>query len=135
MTQGVSLLRLYVLRAQYLVIALFLGSSMLPALYHHAPIANVMHGAARCLFAGLALMALLGLRYPLAMLPLLLFEFVWKSIWLLGIGLPLWSAGRLDPASADTFKDCAIGLGLLVVVIPWPHVLSRYVKQPADRWR
>ena len=135
MTADVSLLRLYLLRAMYLAIALFLGTSMLPALLHHAPVANVMHGAARCLFTGLALVAVLGLRYPLRMLPLLLFEFAWKTVWLLGIGLPLWSAGRLDAANADTARNCLVGIGLLLVVIPWPHVLTQYVKQPANRWR
>ena len=39
----------------------------------------------------------LGLRYPLQMLPLLMFEFVWKAIWLIGYGLLQWSSGQLSP--------------------------------------
>jgi hypothetical protein len=130
----VSLLRLYLLRAAYLMIALFLISSIWPGLIYRPVDWPHMNGVARALLGALGLLALLGLRYPLQMLPLLLFETAWKAIWLLAIGLPLWRGGRLDGANLQTFQDCAVGVVLMAVIIPWPYLLARYVRRPGDRW-
>lgn len=94
-----------------------------------------MTGVARALLTALGLLALLGLRYPLQMLPLLLFELAWKAAWLLAYGLPLWAAGRLDADSAATFQDCAVGVPLVLLVLPWRYLWFQYVRRPGDRWR
>lgn len=130
----VSLFRLYLLRAAYLMIALFLGASIWPGLVNPAADWPHMSGVARALLAALGLVAVLGLRYPLQMLPLLLFETAWKAIWLLAIGIPLWRGGRLDGANLQTFQDCAVGVVLMVVILPWPYVFARYVRRQGDRW-
>lgn len=69
------------------------------------------------------------------MLPLLMFELVWKLIWLLAYGLPAWWAGRLTPVTADDLFNTLFGVILMPLVIPWGYVWRRYVRQPADRWR
>lgn len=45
------------------------------------------------------------LRYPLQMLPILLFELTWKAIYLLAFALPLWSAHRIDAATAEDIRS------------------------------
>ena len=130
----VSTFRLYLMRAFYLLF-LGLGSYIWPAMIHHATPWNLMYGEANSLLAGLSVLFALGIRYPLQMLPVLLFELLWKSIWLVAIALPLWSAHQLD---ADTLETSGIFLRTIViclVVIPWPYVLANYVKKPGDRWR
>ncbi|HWE06101.1 MAG TPA: hypothetical protein VG274_05285 [Rhizomicrobium sp.] len=54
-----------------------------------------MHGVARALLGALS-PSLVGVRYPVQMLPLLLFELMWKSIRLLAIALRLRLAHRID---------------------------------------
>jgi hypothetical protein len=69
------------------------------------------------------------------MLPVLLFELFWKSIWLVAIALRLWFTHQLD---ADTLKTLSIFLRTVVIcliVIPWRYVLANYVRKPGDRWR
>ena len=39
------------------------------------------HGIAMSFLGALTLLSLLGVRYLIRMLPLLIFEFVWKTIW------------------------------------------------------
>src|SRR5215472_16341750 len=90
-TEGeVSLVRLYVLRATYLLLVVGLGLLIMPVLIDHEPTAR---GVIPSLLGGVWLLAFIGLRYPLLMLPLLIFEFAWKTIWLLASGIPQWSAG------------------------------------------
>ncbi len=69
------------------------------------------------------------------MLPLLLFELVWKSIWLIAIALPLWCAHQLDADALETVRACLMGIVIFPIAIPWPYVLANYVKKPGDRWK
>lgn len=131
-TGQVSLIRLYVLRAGYLVLAVGLAAVNLPELVAHQPMAR---GVIPSLLGAVWLLALVGLRYPLQMLPLLMFEFVWKTIWLIDYGLPQWSSGQLPPTFADDFQAIAGGPIFFAIVIPWGYVYRHYFQQPAGRWR
>ncbi|HWT11879.1 MAG TPA: hypothetical protein VN231_03920 [Allosphingosinicella sp.] len=129
----VSLFHLNGLRILYFLIACFLLSSVAPLLAEPPP--TMMTGAARALFVALGLLALLGIRYPLQMLPIMLFEFTWKALWLAFIGLPMWAAGELDPANSETFVNVVVGAPLVLIVMPWRHLFEVYMKRPGDRWR
>lgn len=128
-------LRLYVLRATYFMIFLFLTTQIFPKVIMRGTEYPHMSGVARALLAALGLVALLGVRYPIRMMPILLFELAWKTIWVLAIGLPLRMANRLDAAQAETFIDCTFGVVLCLIVIPWPYVFRTYLLAPGDRWK
>jgi hypothetical protein len=128
----VSLVRLYVLRATYLLLVVGLGAFIVPSLVSHEPMAR---GVIPSLLGGVWLLAFVGLAYPLQMLPLLMFEFAWKTVWLLAFGLPQWSGGQMPPTFAGDFQSIVVGVILMPIVIPWGYVYRDYVKQPADRWR
>lgn len=129
----VSTFRLYLLRITYLMILVFLTTSIWPQVIHprNWPL---MSGVARCLLAAMAPLALIGLRQPLKMLPLLLFELMWKATWLIAFGIPLWNAHRLDADSFETFKACSFGVVLCIAVIPWPYVYRTYIAAKGDPW-
>ena len=126
----VSLVRLYILRAMYLVLVIGLGAMIVPEIVSHQ---LTSRGVIPALLGAVWLLAFLGLRYPLEMLPLLLFEFVWKLIWLAFYGLPQWSAGRHPPTFAEDMFNIGWGM-VLLVVIPWGYVWRHFVKRPAARW-
>lgn len=132
----VSLVRLYLMRALYLANFLLLGMSVWPGLIdHHGKPWDPMHGIAFSFWAALSALSVLGIRYPLQMLPLMLMQLFYKSVWILAVGLPLRSAGPLDPVAADLWSVCFGGIIVDLIVIPWPYVLGNYVKKPGDRWR
>jgi len=114
----VPLWRLYVMRGLYLTIAMLMGGQIWPLVFHHRPW-ELMHGVAVAMLAAVTGLCLLGLRYPLKMLPLLFVEFAWKSIWLLSVALPIWRSGvPFDAGTAETVKACLMGV-IIPVVIPW----------------
>ena len=128
----VSLLRLYVLRATYLLLVVGIGAMVLPVLISHEPTAR---GVIPSLIGGVGLLALIGVRHPLTMLPLLMFEFAWKTLWLIVFGLPQWFSGQSPPTFAEDFANILFGVALMPLVIPWGYVWQHYVKAPAARWR
>ena len=132
---NVSLFRLYLLRATYLLLAVGLFFDQWIPLLRHPDSWGHMRGVVACALAGVSLVALLGLRHPLAMLPLLFFELVWKTIWMLGIALPLYRGKGLDANFADTAFACGMGLVICAIVIPWPYFLTHFVTKGGDRWK
>ena len=131
--QKFSILRLNLLRSGYLLLVLGIGVTMWPTLLREGPKLELMHGAALSMLCAVGLLAVLGLRYPLQMLPLLMFEMTWKTIWLLRVAVPLWWADRLDADYMGTVGACLIAI-VFPIVIPWTYVLDTYVRRQAEPW-
>src|SRR5215469_753241 len=100
-----SLFRLYALRIFYLVMAGGLGVYIWPSVIHHTNEFAATRGIQFALLAGLGATAAFGLRYPVQMLPILLFELLWKAIYLIAFALPLWSARQIDATTAEDIKS------------------------------
>ena len=130
----VSLFRLYTLRVSYLILSVGLGVYIWPAIIHHTSRVAVVHGIPLALLAGIGATAVLGFRYPLRMLPLLLFELIWKAVYLIVFALPLWRAHQVDAAAAEDIQACLMAV-ILVPLIPWRYVFAHYVLEPGDRWK
>src|SRR5580698_9935833 len=130
---AVPLWRLYLLRALYGILAAAEGSIQLQAFLHHAHW-TLANGAVHSFLLALALLSIVGIRYPLAMLPLLFYEILWKMIWLLGIALPLWAANQLDADTRKSFFEIAPVI-ILLPLLPWGYIYANYLKKPGDRWR
>lgn len=129
---GVSPLRLWVMRAFYLFMAVGIGATVWPLIIGHPADLPRMTGVALALLGTIGLLALLGLRYPLQMLPLLLFELVWKAVWLAAFALPRWLGGSLDEGMRTTMFETSLG-AVLLLVIPWRYVFHHYARKPAER--
>ena len=95
---------------------------------------TLTQGVIDCMLIALSGLALLGLRYPLQMLPILLFESAWKLLWLGVVALPMWLTGQLTAPYAAMTADL-LWVVIILAVIPWRYVAARYLTQPGDRWR
>ena len=93
-----------------------------------------MQGIVTCVLASFWFLCLLGLRYPLAMLPVLFWELIWKTLWLGIVALPQWLAGHIDESIVPNIIACSIVV-LVYIAMPWTYVFAHYVKAPGDRWR
>jgi hypothetical protein len=131
---SVSLPRLYLLRLGYLVVAVGLALTKWPLIINHDRPWPLFEGVETCMLVALSLLAFLGLRYPLQMLPILLFELAWKLIWVAVVVLPLWFANQIDPATLKVLYSCLVVL-IVLAVIPWRYVVAHYVRKPGDPWR
>jgi hypothetical protein len=130
----VSVFRLYILRAMYLFIVVGLGVFLWPEILNPERHWALAQGESTCMLAAFSLLCMLGLRYPMQMLPVLLWETVWKTLWLLLVPFPQWRAGHIDKALQPTVFACSMVI-LVYLAIPWGYIYSRYVKAHGDRWR
>lgn len=134
-TTELSLFRMYLLRAMFLLIALGEGMQIWPAILHHVKPWDFWHGVGMSFLGALTALSLLGVRYPVRMLPLLMFELAWKLLWMLAVWLPLWLAHSVDAQTADNAVAILLGVVLVPLVLPWGYVWKQYVAAPGDRWR
>src|SRR5215813_13942943 len=130
----VSLFRLYTLRVAYLIMAGGLAVYVWPSVIRHSNDYAITHGAEVAMLAGLGAVAALGLRYPVKMLPILLFEVVWKAIYLIAFAYPVWSAHQVTPAMAEDIKAVSM-VAILLPLIPWRYAFTQYVMKRGERWR
>jgi hypothetical protein len=131
MDEEVPTLRLYVLRGMYLLNCLLLGLGVSVEFIRRQQPWDPITGVAFSFWAALAALSALGIRYPVAMLPLLFMQLFYKTLWLIAVYVPLRAAGR----SSDLALGFFIAAALDIIVIPWSYVFTHYVKKPGDTWR
>lgn len=127
------LYRLHLMRAGYLLMGAGLAAVKWPLLAS-ADAMPVFEGVVTCMLVALSLLALLGLRYPVRMLPVLVFESAWKLIWLGAVALPRAVAGELDAATQEVLVTSSLVVVVLAVT-PWDYVWRQWVRAAGDRWR
>ena len=131
----VSILRLYLLRAMYLLMAVGLGLTVWPAIVLPSSTDADAKTVIRALLGALGLLSVIGLRYPLRMLPLLLFELLWKLIWVIAFALRMWLDTGLDEYATETLFACMMGVVLVPIVMPWRYLVVHYLRAAGDPWR
>ena len=129
---GVSRMRLIVLRALYGLIVVGQVLFIWPVLLAKIPAPAHFQGIVLVMLAAFSILCALGLRYPLQMLPVLLWELLWKAMWLLLIAFPSWMSGTMDAATVQTAIDCSLVV-LVLLAVPWGYVVREYVRKPAER--
>lgn len=125
-------IRLNLMRGGYLLMGLGLALVKWPLLPDVATL-SLYEGVTVCMLTAMSLLALLGLRYPVRMVPVLLFESAWKLLWLGLVALPKAIGGNLDPATTEVLVNCSLVV-VIFAVTPWSHVWQRYVRASGDRW-
>jgi hypothetical protein len=126
--------RLNLMRVGYAFMGFGLVAFKWPLLVTHPDPWPLYEGVETCLLVGMSVLALLGLRYPVRLLPILLFECVWKLIWLSVVAVPQLAAGTMDAATRAVMLNCLLAV-VVVAVVPWRHVWRQYVTAKGDRWR
>jgi hypothetical protein len=131
---ALSLRRLYLLRFGYLFMGGGLAVFKWPAFVAHHGSWPLDEGIVECILLAMSILALLGLRYPVKMLPILLFESLWKLTWLAVVALPKLLGDGLDAATTEHFTNILFVV-VILAIIPWGYVVRQYLAAPGDRWR
>jgi hypothetical protein len=126
--------RLNVMRIGYAVMGIGLAVTRWPDVIAYDRSMPLYEGVVAVLLTAMSLLAWLGLRYPVRLLPILLFESLWKLIWLSVVALPAALADDVDRAMSELVVSCSLVL-IILAVVPWRYVWQRYVTATGDPWR
>lgn len=127
--------RLNALRGLYLLMAVGLAAVIWPSLLGRPPAVPGPSSVVQALLGALGLLCVLGLRYPVKFLPLLVFELLWKLVWALAVAWPAWWAGQLGAYGQATLWECLPAFVLFPLILPWRYILSSYILAPSEPWR
>jgi hypothetical protein len=126
--------RLHLMRVGYLLMGLGLAVVKWPVVIGYDRSTPLFEGIVAVILTAMSLLAFLGLRYPIRLLPILLFECLWKIIWLGVVALSVVAAGDVDEAMQQVIVNCLVVV-VVIAVVPWGYVWQRYVVAKGDRWR
>jgi hypothetical protein len=133
-SDALPLWRLYAMRVGYAFMGVGLAVVKWPLVINYDQSTPLFEGVVAVLLTAMSLLAFLGLRYPVRLLPILIFECLWKVIWLGVVALPAVVAGSVDHAMSQLIVNCSLVV-IILTVVPWPYVARRYAVAKGDRWR
>ncbi len=122
--------RLWLLRAGYLLLTVGMGTQIIPVFFDHQP-ATLDEGIVNSMLLAMVILCAVGLRYPLKMLPILFWEIIWKTAWLLTVALPELQSSEIDENTASVAFACALVV-IVYAVVPWDYAFRTYVVSKRD---
>jgi len=127
---GVRKINIYLLRALFTLIFVFVGKSSWTYIGVNYGVLDPMEGVVWCVWASFSVLSMVGIIYPLKMLPLILLEILYKVIWLLVVAYPLWSVGQIEGSDAEGLLLPFLWVILPIVAVPWKYVFRKYIYTP-----
>jgi hypothetical protein len=123
----VSLIKVYLLRLVFGLTFLFVGYDAWKKIITYEGQWLPLDAVAFCVWASYATLSFLGILYPLRMLPLVIFQIGYKTIWLVIVALPLWSTNQLQGSSAEGMTNAFLWVLLPIVAMPWKYFFNHFV--------
>ena len=124
--EGLSPIRVHLMRLGFVMVFVFVGNISLSSIVNHHGSWDPLAAAALCMWAAHSLLSLIGVFKPLRMLPLFLFEIVYKLLWLAIVAWPLWSTNQLAGSPAD-MTYAFLSVAVPIMFIPWRYVFRKFV--------
>jgi hypothetical protein len=130
--EGVSRIKIYLLRSLYVLMAFFLGKDAWTFIFTHKGPWDPAEAMNFAVWASYSVLSFLGILYPLRMLPLVMLEILYKTIWLILVAYPLWMSNQLagSPAEGMTFVFALVPLP--IIAMPWKYAFRKYVLVTKD---
>jgi hypothetical protein len=126
-SHGLSSLRLWVMRIPYFLTGILFTITAWSSLINYWGEFEPVEGVAYAFWGALSALAIIGLRFPVKMLPILLLQFFYKLIWVVVVGLPLYLQGTLDESGQGLMKANLMGVIIDLIAIPWLYSLRVFV--------
>jgi hypothetical protein len=89
----------------------------------------VAFGIIGSVYLAFGLLSILGLKSPLKFLPVLLLQLCYKSIWFIGVVLPLWTTAHFPSYAIPTVIIFATFIVGDLIAIPFSYVFAEEPKR------
>jgi hypothetical protein len=125
--EGVPNINIYLLRLLFILVVLFLATGAWSHIFNHEGEWKATDASAWCMWAAYSLMCLIGIIHPLKMLPIVLFEIIYKITWLLVVAWPLWRTGELTGSAVEGMANDYTWVILPVLAMPWKYFFRKFI--------
>lgn len=124
---GVPRINIYLLRMLFTLIFLFVTYDAWSHIFKHTGTWNSVNAAAWCMWGAYSLISFIGIIYPLKILPIVLFEIIYKVTWLAIVAYPLWMKNELIGSPAEGMTRAFIWVLLPIVAMPWRYFFRTHI--------
>jgi hypothetical protein len=126
--EGVPKINIFLLRLLFFLMFVFLTyESWSYILVGHQGQWRTSDAAAWCMWGSYSAISFIGVIRPLKMLPIVLFEIIYKVAWLFVVAYPLWIRDELAGSYAEEMTHVFMGVILPIVAMPWRYLWRVYV--------
>ncbi len=125
--EGVYNINIYLLRLLYALMFVFVTFPAWKVLLNQSHSMNNTEVAAWCMWGSYALISILGVFRPLKMLPIILFEIIYKITWLAVVAYPLWINDELHGSSVEARTNDFLWVILPIIAMPWQYFIRVYI--------
>ena len=123
---GIRPINIYGMRFVYILMATLLAIDVWGHILTRDQQWNPSDAMNWSIWAAFTLFAAIGIFRTVEMIPILLIEITYKTIWLILVALPLFLDGDLSEHTTDGMITPFAMVILPIAVIPWGYVLKRY---------
>jgi hypothetical protein len=130
--EGVRRINIYCLRILFALMFFFLSYDAWSHISNHTGTWRVTDAVAWSVWGGYGMISWIGVLRPLKMLPIILLEIVYKTIWLMVVAYPLWKTDTLAGSPAEYTATVFIFVAIPIVIMPWGYFFRTHIlgKQP-----
>ena len=124
---GIWPIKIYVLKFFFALMFFMAGRDAWTELLQHEGKWQPEIAVAWCSISAYTALSGIGIFHTLRMLPIMLFMFLYKGLWLLLVAYPLWSNGEL---AGSEYEDWAFAFIIVIIPFlftPWGYVFNYYI--------
>jgi hypothetical protein len=125
--QGVPRINVYLLRILFTLMFVFVTYDSWSRILTHKGEWDNVRAAAWCMWGAYSVISFIGIINPLKMLPIVLFEIIYKVTWLVIVAYPLWVNNRLTGSPAECMTIAFLWVVLPIVAMPWRYFFKTYI--------
>jgi hypothetical protein len=125
--EGVPRVNIYLLRFLYTLMFVFVSYDSWAHIISHTGMWAVTDAAAWCMWAAFSLISFIGIMKPLKMLPIILFEIIYKVTWLIIVAYPLCVNNKLAGSPAEYTTNVFLLVIMPITFMPWRYFFRTYI--------
>jgi hypothetical protein len=125
--EGVPRINIYLLRILFALMFVFVTYDSWTRIINHTGAWNPVEAAAWCMWGAYSVISFIGIIRPLKMLPIVLFEIIYKLVWLFIVAYPLWTKGELAGSNAEGMTSAFMWVILPIVAMPWGYFFRTHL--------
>ena len=125
---GIRPINIYGMRLIYILMATFLAMDVWTHIITYDQRWDPSDAMNWSVWAAFTLFAFIGIFHTVKMIPIMLLEIVYKTIWLILVALPLFLDGNLSDDTTDGMIYPFLFVILPLIFVPWGYVVKKYIK-------